>query len=134
MIRPVCLAALLVAACAPSEHPELACQKRMVAVRGQSDSDANAPGIKADPFHAQGYSALDLKGCTAKQRAEISRLTDLARHLPGLMEANERAAASGNAAAHMAAFQAMNDALIAIDDLEQGAAANLERMQAEPAA
>lgn len=76
MIRPVCLAALLVAACAPSEHPELACQKRMVAVRGQSDSEANAPGIKADPFHAQGYSALDLKGCTAKQRAEISRLTD----------------------------------------------------------
>jgi hypothetical protein len=135
MLRLVSLAALLlVAACSPAERPEVACQKRVVAVRAQPDEPAETGAVSADPFHAQGYAALDLTGCTPEQRSKVARLTDLAKRLPRLMEANERAPATGNDSAHMAAFQAMNDALIALDDLEQGAAADLERMLAEPAA
>lgn len=127
--RILMIAAVLVAACTPSERPELTCQKRLVQVRDGSGSEADAK----DPFQAKAYAALDLSGCTPQQRATIARLAELARQLPILTERNNEAATSNNPSAHNAAFQKMNDTLIQLDDLEQGAKADLETMLTKPA-
>jgi len=57
----------------------------------------------------------------------LTRLQALTQALPGLLAANEAAAKQGGDA-HMAAFQRMNDALIELNELQQKAGADLERM------
>ena len=132
MARQACLAALallLPAACTGADDPVLACQKRLVVARGQAD--AEMADAKGDPFGAARYEKLDRAGCSAAQLDRITRLAAIARSMPALMDANERAARTGDATAHMDAFQRMNDALIELSDLEQAASADFERMLEE---
>lgn len=113
---------MLLPACAAGESPELACQKRLAAAR---DVQA-APG---DDFNHRAYAVLDRTGCTAAQLAALDRITALTRDLPGLTETNDRIGQNGDEQAHMAAFQKMNDAVIALDNLQQGIRAELVQME-----
>lgn len=117
----------LLAGCAASEDPELACQTRLVEIRNVEPVEPD--GVAGDPFAGQAYAALDRTGCTPAQVTRIERLAQLAKALPGLADASDRIGRSGDSAAHMAAFQKMNDALIELDDLEQGARADLQRLR-----
>lgn len=122
-MRILALAAvLLVAGCAAGESPELACQKRLAAAR---DAEP-APG---DDFNHRAYAAVDRTGCTEKQLAALDRITALARDLPGLTEANNRIGKNGDDQAQMVAFQAMNDAVIELNTLEQAVVADLAQME-----
>lgn len=123
MIRAFALAAiLLLPGCASGESPELACQKRLAAARAAEA----APG---DDFNHRAYAGLDRTGCTEKQLAALDRITALTRDLPGLTETNNRIGQSGDKQAHMAAFQTMNDAVIELDNLQQGIRADLAQME-----
>lgn len=119
------IAALTLAACghASEVHSALQCQQRVVDAR-------EAKPVKADPFGAAAYEKLDRSGCSANQIADIDKLYKAGVELNALSQANEDAAASGNEAAHMQAFQKFNNALIGYDELQQTASAKLKQMQA----
>lgn len=114
------LAATL-AACAAGENAELACQQRLNAA-------ADAPSAEAD-FGAAAYARLERGGCSAAQLALLDQLIKLTRDIAQLNAANEKAAASGDKDAHGAAFQKMNDAVIALDDLQRRVADDLAKME-----
>jgi hypothetical protein len=124
-------AVVLVSGCGAQPSPELVCQQRIVGVadRPGPQTAAQTDG-DADPFQHEAYAALDRSGCTAKQLAALDRIMVLARTLPVLTEANNRIGESGNDTAHMEAFQKMNNAVIELNDLQQGAKADLEAMVA----
>lgn len=113
------------AGCNAAENPELACQKRLAAAR-------EAPAAAGDEFNHQAYAKLDRTGCSAKQMAVLDQVLVLTKTLPGLTEANNRIGASGDKAAHMTAFQQMNNAVIALNDLEQAIRADLAKMEPQP--
>jgi hypothetical protein len=129
-VRRSVLSALLVAGCAAGDSPELACQKRIVGAGSQPGADQ---ADRADPFDSRRYAAVDRTGCTAQQLATLARIVALTKALPGLSEANERAGRSGDPDRHMIAFQAMNDALIELNDLVRGAGVDLDRLSVAPA-
>ena len=118
--------ALLVAAiaavtgCAQTDSPQIACQQRLVAAREV------APAAD-DKFGYQPYAKFDRSGCSGQQLEKVDRLLTLTKTLPGLLDANERAA-SQSEKAHMTAFQRMNDALIELNDLQIATQADLDRM------
>lgn len=130
-MRRLLASLLLLPGCAPMVSPELACQQRLAAAR-------NAPGPQSpeaappsdDPFGHRRFAAIERKGCTSNQLKTLDRILTLTKALPGLTEQNEQAARTGSADAHMAAFQKMNDALIELNELQQGVTADLERMSA----
>jgi hypothetical protein len=122
-------ATLVLAACSPAENPELACQQRIVAVQDQS-GPATVPETEA--FQHSAYAAVDRTGCTAAQLAKLNQITRLAKELPALTAANNKLGESKDPG-HPAAFQAMNNAVIALNDLQQGAKADLEQMTADAA-
>lgn len=118
------VAALLATACsAEAKDAVLACQQRI------SDARTAASDVKVDPFGAEAYAKLDKAGCSPEQIAEIKTLHELAASLKPLSEANEAAGASGDEAKHMEAFQKFNDALIKLDDLQDTATDNLQKMK-----
>jgi hypothetical protein len=122
-MRAITLTALLLlSACAAGESPKLACQKRLVGVH-------LAQPLPGDEYNHRAYATLDRTGCTAKQLAALKRFTALTSNLPALTEANERIGKSGIEAAHMIAFQAMNNALIELNDLQQSIRVDLARME-----
>jgi hypothetical protein len=109
-----------IAACdgAPKTSPELLCQERIAAALS-GDGDAEGSG---DAFAAEAarWRALDRNGCTSDQGAAIDGLAKAAGELSALSAENEEVGRTNpDGAAHMAAFQAFNDALIAYDDLGQ---------------
>lgn len=122
----------LLGGCAAAESPERACQNRLAA------AGAGSPDT-ADSFGHAAYAAMDRTGCTARQLAVLDRIVILTRDLPGLSAANNRIGAGQigagqisavrDEAAHMAAFQRMNDAVIELDDLQQGIRADLATME-----
>lgn len=129
MIRLRTIAVLLAAGslasgCARGDSPELACQKRIAAAR-------EAPDLAEGSFGAEAYAKVDRSGCSARQLAKLDRISQLASALPELLETNNRIGAGKDEAAHMAAFQAMNDALIELNDLEQSARSDLAMMMQE---
>ena len=131
-MRYLLAAPLLLSACAPAANPALECQQRLVAAMnapGPQTPDAAQPG--ADAFGHRDFAAMDRTGCTAAQLKTLDRILALTQALPGLSEQNETAAKTGDADKHMAAFQRMNDALVALNELQQGVSSDLERMTAE---
>lgn len=129
-MRWLLLPVLLVAGCATGDSPELACQKRIVGAGSQGG--AERPDSE-DPFQSGRYAAVDRTGCTAQQQATLDRITALTKALPGLTEANQQAGRGGDPDRHMTAFQAMNDALVELNDLLRRAGADLDRLSAEAA-
>ncbi len=110
----------VLAGCASAESPELACQKRLAAV-------PDAQQVAGDDFHYHGYAKLDRTGCTAKQQAVLNQILPLAKALPALSKANQQAKSEADIAA---TFQSMNNALIALDDLERTIRVDLEKLEA----
>ena len=110
------------AGCSAGESPEFACQKRLAAAR-------EAPAAEGDSFNHQAYAKIERKGCSAKQLAVLDQVLTLTKDLPGLSETNEKVGASPDKAAHMMAFQRMNDAVIALGDLEQDITSDLAAME-----
>jgi uncharacterized membrane protein len=108
--------------CGTGEEPVLACQQRI-------DSAGRALSPEDDSFGAAAYEKIDRKGCNAAQRAQLDRVIALTGALPGLNAANEAAATSGDKAAHMAAFQRMNDALIELNAIQQRLRSDLAAME-----
>ena len=113
-------AVLAVVGCQAAQDPQLACQQRLVAAREV------APAAD-DKFGYQPYAKFDRSGCSGQQLEKVDRLLTLTKTLPGLLDANERAA-SQSEKAHMTAFQRMNDALIELNDLQIATQADLDRM------
>lgn len=116
------LAPLLASCAAEAVNPELACQRRLAAAR-------EAEPAEGDDFNGQAYAALDRTGCTAKQLAVLDQILILTTALPGLTQANNIIAATGDKAGHSAAFQKMNDSVIELNALEQSIRADLAQME-----
>lgn len=107
--------------CATGEDPLLACQQRI-------DAAGRIISPEDDSFGAAAYAKVDRQGCNSAQLARLDRVIALASALPGLNAANEQAATSGDKAAHMAAFQRMNDALIELNAIQQSLRSDLAAM------
>ncbi|HCF24163.1 MULTISPECIES: hypothetical protein [unclassified Novosphingobium] len=116
----LCVAGLT--ACAVGENAELACQQRLFAATTKLPSEPEG-------FGGEAYRKMDRTGCNAGQLAQLDQLIKLTRDLPELNAANERAAESENPAAHEAAFQRLNNAVIALDELQQNVGSDLEKME-----
>ena len=123
MSRSWLIALVVLTGCKAGADPVIQCQQRLVAAR-------DAPFASDDKFGYRPYARMDRSGCNPKQLAMLDRLLALTKAMPGLVEANERAATHGNEQAHMAAFQRMNDAIIELNDLHQAMDADLARMAA----
>jgi hypothetical protein len=111
-------------------NPELACQERIAtAQNGAPDAQVNGDAFAAD---AGRWRALDRNGCTPDQNAVIDALAKSASALSALSAKNEEVGRiNPDGAAHMAAFQAFNDALIAYDDLSQAEKRKYAAMRAD---
>lgn len=116
------IAGALLAGCAAAGNPELACQKRLATAR-------NEPAAAGDDFNHQAYAKVDRTGCTPTQLAVLDQVLTLTKDLPGLTQANNDLGAGGDDTAHMAAFQRMNDAVIALNDLERAIQSDLAQME-----
>lgn len=108
--------------CGTGEDPLLACQQRI-------DAAGRVVSPEDDSFGAAAYEKVDRNGCNAAQLARLDRVTALTSALPGLTAANEQAGKSGDKAAHMAAFQRMNDALIELNAIQQSLRSDLTAME-----
>jgi hypothetical protein len=117
----VAIGAALLVSCAPSEDPELACERRLTEA-------ADVIPSENDSFGAEVYAKLDRGGCNTRQLAKLNELIALTRELQALSAANEKAAASGDKAAHSAAFQRLNEAVTELNDLQQGLRADKFQM------
>ena len=84
---------------------------------------------RVEGFGGEAYREMDRTGCSAGQLAQLDQLIKLTRDLPELNAANERAAESGNPAAHEAAFQRLIDAVNSLNALQQAVSRDLERME-----
>ena len=111
----------MLGACGTGEDPLLACQQRI-------DAAGQVISPEDDSFGAAAYAKVDRQGCNAAQLARLDRVIALTSALPGLNAANELAATSGDKAAQMAAFQRMNDALIELNEIQQGLRSDLAAM------
>ena len=112
----------MLSGCGTAENPVLACQQRI-------DSAGRVASPEDDSFGAAAYAKVDRKGCNAAQLARLDRVIALTSALPGLSAANEQAGAGGDKAAHMTAFQRMNDALIELNDIQQGWRSDLAALE-----
>lgn len=128
-IRLLLGVSLILAACSPAENPELACQQRIVAVPDQPGA-ATVP--EAEAFHHSAYAAVDRTGCTAAQLAKLDEIASLTKELPTLSATNQKLGENKDPG-HAAAFQAMNNGVIELNGLQQGAKSDLERMTANAA-
>lgn len=118
------LTSLLVVGCAAAEtvSPELACQRRLAAVR-------EAQQAIGDDFNLHAYTNMDRTGCTAKQVAQLDQILKLTKALPALTQASTFIGMTGDKAGHSAAFQKMNDAVIELNALERSVRAALDQME-----
>lgn len=118
-------ATLLATGCSAvgAASPELACQRRLAAAR-------EAKPVAGDDFNHHAYASLDRTGCTAKQLTELEKILALTTELPLLTQANNAFGHSNNQAAQMAAFQEMNNAVIALNALEQAVRSDLAKLEA----
>ena len=115
-------ALVLLSGCGPAENPLLACLQRIEAAGRVASPDD-------DSFGAAAYAKVDRKGCNAAQLARLDRVIALTSALPGLSAANEQAAVSGDKAAHMAAFQRFNDALIELNEIQRSLQSDLAALE-----
>ena len=118
----IALCAAVLTACAAGENAELACQQRLFAAADKLPSEPEG-------FGGEAYRKMDRTGCSAGQLAQLDQLIKLTRDLPELNAANERAAESGNPAAHEAAFQRLIDSVNSLNALQQAVSRDLERME-----
>jgi hypothetical protein len=117
------LIAMALCGCTKQPDPVLACQQRLASAR-------DVVGSADDQFNHAAYAKLDRTGCTAPQLAMLDRILVLTKELPGLTDNNEQIARNGSEAEKMAAFQRMNNAVIALGEQQQVILADLAKMEA----